>query len=94
MKKILFLIIVSLWSFSAQATTEEHFNACVKMKDMTLAIAAAADKNVSREELKNRVDHHESVSELIDLVFDFRGVMSNQDIAKRQMANCLALEKK
>jgi hypothetical protein len=72
-----------------QGTDEDKFRRCVEIKDLTLSIAAAADRGVSREELKARVNHRASVVGLVDLVFDFRGAMSNQELAARQMNNCL-----
>jgi hypothetical protein len=80
--------LLSFGQTASAQTDEEKFRRCVEIKDLTLSIAAAADRGTSREELKAKVNHRPSVTELIDLVYDFRGAMSNQEIAARQMNNC------
>lgn len=72
------------------SANEQAFKRCVTMKDITLAIAEQADRGVSRASLKARMSDS-SIHGLIDFVYDFRGVKSNQEIAANQMENCLRL---
>lgn len=89
MNKRWLAIVIGLGCGSASGTTEEKFQKCVEIKDLTLSIAAAADRGVSREDLKVKVNHRPSVVGLIDFVYDFRGAKSNQEIAESQMNACL-----
>lgn len=87
-----YLVAMALLGSTAvfgQSSEDEKFRRCVEVKDLTLSIAAAADRGVSREELKARVNNRASVVGLIDLVYDFRDALSNQEMAARQMTNCL-----
>lgn len=87
LRGLIFLPLL-IWETASAQTDEEKFRRCVELKDLTLSITAAADRGASREELKARVNHRPGATELIDLVYDFRGAMSNQEIAARQMNNC------
>lgn len=90
MKFILVGSILISASFYANAIDEEAFQKCVALKDVTLIIAEQADKGVTRQQLKSRVKSI-NIHPLIDFVYDFRGVKSNQDIAANQMENCLLM---
>lgn len=83
-----FLLITFFLSIDAIAATEEQFQRCVQIKDATIAVAAQADKGVTRQELKSRLSSRE-LDGLIDWVYDFRGAVSNQELAQKQMELCL-----
>ena len=70
----------------AFAISERDFKTCVQIKDFTIEIGKYADKGIKRESLKEKAP---SSSELIDFVYDFHGVKTNQQIAENQMENCL-----
>ncbi len=89
----IFFLSLCFSSFTAiAAVTDEDFNKCVKVKEITIKITQDADKGVSRE--KALANNRPSFAETINLVYDFRGAMSNSEIAAGQMNNCLKLVSK
>lgn len=83
------LVSFFLLSHAHSKVSEEDFQKCVKVKEITLTIIEKANSGVTRSELKSRV--RSSAHETIDLVYDFRGAMSDQQIAAKQMENCLKM---
>lgn len=88
-----FILLVSL-CFASNAvaiTSEQKFQECVQIKELTLAIARGADKGISRAEMKKiAINKNMPASfDLIDLVYDFHGALSNDVMAARQMETCL-----
>ena len=88
-KKLICVCLSSLlYASQTFAIDEAAFQRCVSTKDGTLAIASQADKGVTRDELKRRVTDA-AFHGLIDFVYDFRGVKTNQEIAANMFERCL-----
>lgn len=90
MNRVFQVALLLAASLNVHASEEEKFQRCVQLKDLTLAIAQQADQGTTRSKMKAKVSSS-SAEPLIDFVYDFRGVKSNQQIAANQMENCLRL---
>jgi hypothetical protein len=90
-KAIVILALLSIYPFASHAAnySERDFQRCVDMKDLTLKIAQQAENGVTRREMLSRVGNNESFTGVINLVYDFSGAMSSQEIAKKQFELCL-----
>jgi predicted HAD superfamily Cof-like phosphohydrolase len=86
--KALLLALGASTSLAASAASEAEFRKCVEVKDLTLAVAEQANKGVSRAEVKSRLSSR-AIDDLIDWVYDFRGVHSTQELARKSMDICL-----
>ena len=78
------LLVLSL---NAGAVTDDEFKNCVAYKDIVAAIVARANEGFTRQEIKAKVS--DGAGEVVDWVFDFKGVYSDQELIKRAMAICL-----
>lgn len=86
---VLNLLIVFPMACQAANYSERDFKRCVDVKDTTLKIAQQAEKGVTRREMLSRVGNDEAFMGIINLVYDFSGAMSSQEIARRQFESCL-----
>jgi hypothetical protein len=68
--------------------SEKDFKRCVQLKDLTLLIGKRADEGVSRKEMLSK-SQKEVFSNIIEQVYDFHGVLSNQQMARQQFDLCL-----
>jgi len=69
--------------------SEEEFQKCVEVKGFVVKVAEAADRGASREEILKIVHNKPAAVAYVNLVYDFRGALSNQDIAARAMSDCI-----
>lgn len=88
-KTTAFAILLTACSAAhAAETDEEKFRKCVELKDFVVLIAEKANQGFSRSDIKAKLTSR-AADGVIDLVYDFRGAMTTQDMASRQMEQCL-----
>lgn len=86
--KVVCLVCLAMSTSTSYAISDKDFNTCVKVKEITQMVVEQANKGVSREELKARFSSP-AINPTIDLVYDFRGAKSDQEIIANQMEVCL-----